>query len=179
MWRTIRRCMRPWKALLKKKECKWQLVELHNHRVNVAEREIQTFKNYLISGFCCMDSKWPLQLWNNLTRQSLMTLNLCCTSRKHPDRSACHSFYGKRYDCNKRPMAPPGTRAVVYEAPEGRVLWGTRDVNGWYCVPAFDHYRNMRFMCQKQKLTRPQHHTMYFHSIANSRHCLSNNIARR
>ena len=53
--------------------------------------------------------------------------------------------YGQRYDWNKHPMTPPGTRAVVYEAPARRTSWGTRGVDGWYCGPAFDHYRNMRF----------------------------------
>ena len=52
-------------------------------------------QNHLISGFCCTDSEWPLQLWNNLTKQALITLNLCRTSRKYPDKSTCHSFYGK------------------------------------------------------------------------------------
>ena len=120
-------------------------MEPHNHRVNAADRATRTFKNHLISGFYCTDSEWPLQLWNNLTKQALITLNLCQTSRKEPNKSAYHSFYGKRYDWNKHPMAPPGTRAVVYEAPAGRLSWGTRGVDHWYCGPAFDHYRNMRF----------------------------------
>ena len=83
------------KAFLKTKECNWQFVEPHNHRVNAAERAIQTFKNHIISGFCCTDSEWPLQLWNNLTKQALITLNLCQASRKHLDRSAYHSLYDR------------------------------------------------------------------------------------
>ena len=130
---TDNQAARPLKAYLKTKQCKWQFVEPHNHRVNAVEHAIQTFKNHIISGFCCTDSEWPLQLWNNLTQQALITLNLCRTSRKHPTKSAYHSFYGKRYDWNKHPMAPPGTRAVVYEAPAGRLSWGTRGVDGWYC----------------------------------------------
>jgi hypothetical protein len=59
---TDNQAVRSLKAFLKTKECKWQFVELHNHRVNAAERAIQTFKNHLISGFCCTDSAWPLQL---------------------------------------------------------------------------------------------------------------------
>ena len=41
---TDNQAAQPLKAFLKTKECKWQFVELHNHRVNAAEREIQTFK---------------------------------------------------------------------------------------------------------------------------------------
>ena len=63
------------------------------------------FKTHLISGFCCTDGKWPLQLWNNLTKQALITLNLCRTSRKYPGKSAHHSFYGQlgqELQCMKR-----------------------------------------------------------------------------
>ena len=90
---TDNQAARPLKAYLKTKECNLQFVEPHNHRVNAAERAIQTFKNHLISGFCCTDSKWPLQLWHQLTKQALITLNLCCTSRKHPQKYAYHSFH--------------------------------------------------------------------------------------
>ena len=41
---------KPIKKFLKTEECKWQFVELHNHRVDAAERAIQTFKNHFISG---------------------------------------------------------------------------------------------------------------------------------
>ena len=97
---TDNQAARPLNAFLKTKQCKWQFVEPHNHRVYATERAIQTFENHLISGLCCTDSEWPLQLWNKLTNQALIALNLCCTSRKHPDRSAYRSYYGRRYDWN-------------------------------------------------------------------------------
>ena len=43
-----------------------QLVEPHNHKVNAAEREIQTFKNHLIVGLCTYDASFPLLLWNKI-----------------------------------------------------------------------------------------------------------------
>ena len=164
---TDNQAARPLKAYLTTKQCKWQFVEPHNHRVNAAERAIQTFKNHIISDFCCTDSEWPLQLWNNLTKQALITLNLCRTSRKHPTKSAYHSFYGKRYDWNKHPMAPPGTRAVEYEAPAGRLSRGTRGVDGWYCGPAFDHDRNISVSFQKQGHIAPPPRMIFFHGIVN------------
>ena len=42
-------------------------------------------------------------------------------------------------------MAPPGTRAVVYEDPKTRRSWAPRGLDAWYCGPVFDHYRNMKF----------------------------------
>jgi hypothetical protein len=47
----------PIKAYLKEAGCRWQLVEPTNHRVNAAERAIQTFKNHFISGLCSTDSE--------------------------------------------------------------------------------------------------------------------------
>ena len=142
---TDNQAVRPLKAFLKTKDCNWQFVEPHNHRVNAAERAIQTFKNHLISGMSCTDSEWPLQLWHKLTEQALITLNLCRTSRKEQQKSAYHSYHGHRYDWNKNPMAPPGTRAVVYLPVVGRPSWGPQGIDAWYCGPAMDHYRNMIF----------------------------------
>jgi hypothetical protein len=52
------------KTFLTKKNCKLQLVEPHNHRVNAAERAIQTFKDAFIVALATTDSNFPLQLWD-------------------------------------------------------------------------------------------------------------------
>jgi hypothetical protein len=133
------------KEYLTKEECEWQFVEPHNHRVNAAERAIQTFKNHFISGLCSTDKDWPLKLWDQLTDQAVITINLLRTSRIDPTKSAYHQFHGHKYDWNRFPLAPPGTKAVVDESPDQRTSWGTRGVDAWYCGPALDHYRNCRF----------------------------------
>jgi hypothetical protein len=58
------------KKILNKNDCKLQLIELHNHRVNAAERAIQTFKDAFIMALTTTDSNFPLQLWDRLTRKS-------------------------------------------------------------------------------------------------------------
>ena len=72
-------------------------------------------------------------------------LNLLQTSRKDPTKSAYHSMHGKRYDWNAFPIAPPGTRAVIYEDPNSRTSWGPQATDAWYCGPSLDHYRNCKF----------------------------------
>ncbi len=52
------------KKYLTTKECKNMLVEPNNHRVNTAERAIQTFKAHFISALATTDSNFPLQLWD-------------------------------------------------------------------------------------------------------------------
>ena len=90
----------PLKKFLKEKKCKWQFVEPNNHRVNAAKRAIQTYKNHFVSGLASTDHDWPIQLWDTLTTQACITLNLVRTSRKHPDKSAHHSMHGEMYDWN-------------------------------------------------------------------------------
>jgi hypothetical protein len=64
------------KKFLTENECKLQLVEPHNHRINAAERAIQTFKDAFIAALATTDSEFPLQLWDRLTPQVRDTLNL-------------------------------------------------------------------------------------------------------
>jgi hypothetical protein len=47
------------KKLLKKEECKLQLVEPHNHRVNTAEWAIHTFKDAFIVALVATDCNFP------------------------------------------------------------------------------------------------------------------------
>ena len=57
------------KKFLTKKECKMQLVEPHNHRVNAAERAIQIFKDAFIAALATTDCNFQLQLWDKLAPQ--------------------------------------------------------------------------------------------------------------
>jgi hypothetical protein len=64
------------KKFLTVKDCAFQVVESHNHRVNAAERAIQTFKDAFIATLATTDSEFPLQLWDKLAPQVQNTLNL-------------------------------------------------------------------------------------------------------
>ena len=128
------------KTFLTEQECELQLVEPHNHRVNAAERAIQTFKDAFISALATTDKDFPLQLWDKLTPQVILTLNMMRASRIDPTKSAHEVLYGK-YDWNRYPLAPLGCRAVVYEDGDVRGSWASRGVDGWYLGPSTDHYR--------------------------------------
>jgi hypothetical protein len=121
-----------------------QLVEPHNHRVNAAERAIQTFKNLFIGGISVCDEDFPTVLWSKLVRQCQDACNLLRTSRVHPKVSAYHVLEGV-HDFNKVPWAPPGTRATIFNPPEIRTSWEPRALDAWYVSPAWQHYRNWLF----------------------------------
>ena len=122
------------------KKCDIMLVEPHNHRVNAAERAIQTFKAHFISALATTDSDFPLQLWDRLTPQVENTLNLMRPSRIDPTKSAYEAIHGP-YDWNRFPLAPPGCKAIIYESPESRGSWASRGTDAWYVSPSLDHYR--------------------------------------
>ena len=128
------------KKFLTEKECKLQLVEPHNHRVNAAERAIQTFKDAFIATLATTDADFPLQLWDKLAPQVQDTLNLLRASRVNPEVSAYEALNGP-YDWGRYPLAPPGCKAVIYEAPAVRGSWAARGTDAWLLGPSKDHYR--------------------------------------
>jgi hypothetical protein len=76
------------KAHLTPQQVTLQLVEPHNHRVNAAERAIQTFKNRFIGALGTTDSNFPIQLWVRLAPQVQDCINLLWHLRITPDKSA-------------------------------------------------------------------------------------------
>ncbi|KAL7537684.1 hypothetical protein ACHAWF_005869 [Thalassiosira exigua] len=119
---------------------KIQLVEPDNHRINAAERAIQTFKNHSVAGLSCVDQHFPLQLWDELLRQAEITLNLLRTSRHDPSKSAYEELEGP-FDYNHTPLAAPGTKALIYNYPKNRHPQEQHAKDGWYVGPAMDQYR--------------------------------------
>jgi hypothetical protein len=82
------------KQFLSENDCKLQLVEPHNHRVNVAEHAIQTFKDAFIAALAITNVDFPLQLWDKLTPQVQTCLNLMRRSHIDPSKSAYQTLYG-------------------------------------------------------------------------------------
>jgi hypothetical protein len=134
------------KRFLTKNECKHQLVEPHNHRVNAAERAIQMFKDAFIAALATTDSDFPLQLWDKIIPQVQDRLNMMRTSRINLTISAYEALNGP-YDWNRYPLAPLRCKAVVYEDGDSRGSWASCGVDGWYLGPSKDHYRcNLYFI---------------------------------
>jgi len=73
-------CSKAVKTYINSENINIQLVEPHDHRVNAAERAIQTFKHHFIAGLATVDIDFPIQLWDEFLPQAQMTLNMLCTS---------------------------------------------------------------------------------------------------
>ena len=146
---------------LEQEEIKWQFVPPNEHRVNAAERAIQTFKNHFIAGLCTTDRNFPSQLWDKLLPQAQNSLNMLRTSRIDPTRSAYEVLEGP-HDFNRQPWAPPGCRAVVHEPASTRTSWGPRATDAWYIGPSTDHYRSYEFYVPETRAYRISASAQFF-----------------
>ncbi len=115
------------------------LVPPHNHRVNTATRAIATFKEHFIAGLATVDRNCPLQLWDDFLHQVELTLNLLRFSRHDTSKSSNKEIHGP-YDFNKTPIAPIGTKDLVYDDPAVRASWAPHGTDAFYDGPTPKHY---------------------------------------
>jgi hypothetical protein len=97
----------------------FQLAPPQVHRRNAAERAIRTFKNHFIARLCSTNRDFPLNLWDKVLPQCLITLNLLRRSRINPQLSAQAHMHGT-FDFNCTPLAPPGTKVLIHEKSDVR-----------------------------------------------------------
>jgi hypothetical protein len=76
------------------KNCTIQLIPPNNHRRNLAERTIQTFKNHFKAILAGVDDSFPMQLWDKLLPQTVLTLNLLRKSNIAPTVLAYQYVHG-------------------------------------------------------------------------------------
>ena len=81
-----------------------------------------------------------MHLWDRTILQAELTLNLLQGSRINPKLSAWEQLHG-RYDFNRTPIAPPGTKVLDHLKPDQRGTWAYHTAEGCYTGPALDHYR--------------------------------------
>jgi hypothetical protein len=82
---------------------------------------ILTFKDHFISAVAMTNSKFPLQLWDNLASQVKNTFNLVQELCIDLNMSAYEAIWGT-YDWNHFPLPPLGCKLVIYESPNTQGL---------------------------------------------------------
>ena len=95
------------------KNIQYQLCNAYDHRHNLAERAIQTFKTHFISIVNGCDDRMPPSLWCKLLPKANATLNMLRRSRINSKFSAYEQLFGT-FDFNKTLLAPLGTKVIVY-----------------------------------------------------------------
>ena len=112
----------------KSNKMKYQLVPSNDHRRNVAEKAIQTFKAHFVTVMCGTATSFPMKLWCKVLRPDGDQLNLLRRSRMVPAVSAFSHLYGQHnYDAN--PWAPLGTEVELYVTPNQCKTWEAHTKN--------------------------------------------------
>ena len=124
---------------IKKHDIKYQLAAPYSHRLNPAERAIQSFKNHLISNLHGCDKQFPAYQWCRIIEQCEMTLNMLRRSRINPKLSAYMQLFGV-FDYNATPLAPIGTKAFIHERPNQRSTFADHGKIAFVIGPAMEHY---------------------------------------
>jgi hypothetical protein len=141
------------KEFITDENIEFQLTPASLHRRNWAERAIQTFKNHFISGLCTTHPDFPLNLWDKLLPQAVLTLNLLRPSRINPQLSA-HSQVHGHFNFDKTPLAPPGIKVLAHEPADGRESFAVHAVRGYYVGPCLNHYRCFNVWTPSTNATR-------------------------
>jgi len=137
---TDNECSAAVEKYIRSEQINIQLIPPHNHRVNAAEQAIATFKEHFIAALATVDMQCPLQLWDEFLPQVELTLNMLRFSRQNHNRSANQEVYSS-FDFNKTPLAPHGTRALIYDDPASRASWAPHATDGHHVGPASNHYQ--------------------------------------
>ena len=147
------KCSSEFKNAIKENEMSYQLVPPHDHRRNVAEKAIQTFKHHFVSVLCGTDDDFPLQLWCQLLRHAEHQLNLLRKSATNPHISAFAEMYGEHnYDAH--PWAVLGSKVELHLMPDKRKTWDAHTKTGYYLGVSWEHYRCHEVWVQDTKSVR-------------------------
>ena len=146
-------CLEEFKETIKENKMTYQLVPPNDHRRNVAEKAIQTFKHHFVSVFCGADDDFLLQLWCQLLRQAEHQLNLLGKSATNPLSSAFAEMHGEHnYDAH--PWAVLGSKVELHVMPDKRKTWDTYTKTGYCLGVSWEHYRCHEVWVQDTKSVR-------------------------
>ena len=143
--------------------CKMQLVPPDTHQRNLAEQAIQTFKNHFISILSGVDKNFPMQWWDRLIPQAVLTLNLLRQLHVNPNVSA-HQYINGPFDYNAMPLGPMGCAVQIHNSAGRRQSWEERSLDGWYLQTLTEHYRCHRVYIKKTKDERISNSITFKHN---------------
>ncbi len=106
-----------------------------------------------ISVLSGVDPSFPMELWDRLVPQMVITLNLLRTARATPTTSAYHYVNGA-FDYNRTPLAPLGCKVLMQNNENICRSWDVCSLTGWYLGASREHYRCHIIFYQKTRAER-------------------------
>ncbi|OEU20461.1 hypothetical protein FRACYDRAFT_181335 [Fragilariopsis cylindrus CCMP1102] len=150
-------------AAIREQNLEYQIVSPGDHRLNHAERAIQTFKSKLIAFREGADPSFPKNCWDLFVTQTVLAMNLMRPSRINPLISAYTLIHGE-FDFNRTPMAPVGCKVIVHDRRGERGSWSNHGSHGFYIERAPHHYRNYTCYMRDTKQNRISNTVEFFPS---------------
>jgi hypothetical protein len=131
----------------------YQLVPPDDHRRNVAEKAIQTWKDHFIAVLSSTADKFPLHLWCQLIPHMERQLYLLRQSNANPKISAYANLYGP-HDYNAIPFVPLGMEALVHDTPTRCKTYAQHCSKGWVIGTSAENYRCWKIWSTDTRTTR-------------------------
>ena len=115
------------------KECwniTYQIVPPDIHQRNAAECTNFTFKDHFLSILAGINNAFPKYLWDLLSEQADLTLNLLLQSTLNP-RISAWAYYNVPSESNATLLGPIGCRVIIHKNPSTRISWDFRGKDGF------------------------------------------------
>ena len=108
------------------------------------------------------DKDFPANAWCKLLPQVTMNINMNRASQINKNRSAYEELKGT-FDFNATPLAPLGTKLILYIPAEARqTTYSDHGKLGWYVGPVLDKYRNYSIWMEHTKDTMESNQIEFF-----------------
>jgi len=128
-----------YKAAIEASGMTCELVTPEEHRRNMAEKAIQTFKDHFVRVLSGCTLSMPIHLWCQLLPQVEQQLLLLRQSRAHPNLSAYAHVY-KQHDYNRHPFVPIGKEALVHDKPHKHCTYAKHCTKAFVLGTSTKHY---------------------------------------
>ena len=127
-------------ASIQQSDMTYEKVPPDDHRRNVAEKAIQTWKDHFVSVLSGTADTFPLHLWCQLLPQMERQLNLLGNSNTMPHISTYTHLHG-HHDYNAKPFVPLGMEALTHDKPHRRKTFAQHCSKGWVLGTSPEHYK--------------------------------------
>jgi hypothetical protein len=147
------------KQAIQENKCSVELTPADQHRRNAAERAIPSFKGHFISALAGVSDDYPINRWDELIPQTVLTLNLLRQSNVAPNISAYAHHHGSS-DYNRMPLAPMVCAVQFHIKPSRRKSLGEHSATDGISKHQTSIIEHMSYWSRQQKPKGSQ--TQYF-----------------
>jgi hypothetical protein len=146
---------------------KWDLVSPYVKNPNRSERGIRTAKNHIIATRAEFHPDCPPSFLDKCLFQMEMAVNIVRSFEYDPGISAYQGIHGASFNFRHHPIAPAGTKFLMWDAPDHRGSWADHGVPAVYLGPAMNHFHAFEVWVPNTSASRTTNTVWWFmHDVA-------------